>query len=156
MDRPYCPTRIGRPLCWRRLVTRPLHLRLTLGAGGHTQYSLVYTGEVVTLSPNWRPDTLAGMSYKRMAVIFSCVIFAGCASLSPSGSAPIASWSGKHSIDDAVDCVKRALDYNFRSVRPLIYHVRVKSNGSETTTVELFMPGTMYSEPVRDSLAKCP
>jgi hypothetical protein len=83
-------------------------------------------------------------------------------------------------IDDVVDCVKRALDYNFRSVRSPIpdithhvdtieqgrvydvsppvgpYHVRVKSNGQETTTIELFMPGSMYSVPLRDSLAKCP
>jgi hypothetical protein len=115
------------------------------------------------------------------SVIFSCVMLAGCASWFPSNSAPpIASWSGKRSIDDVVDCVKRALDYNFRSVRSPIpdithhvdtieqgriydvsppvgpYHVRVRSNGTETTAIELFMPGTMYSVPLRDSLAKCP
>jgi hypothetical protein len=117
----------------------------------------------------------------RVVAIFSYLILAGCASWFPSNSAPpIASWSGKHPIDDVVDCVKRTLDYNFRSVRSSIpdithhvdtveqgrvydvsppvgpYHVWVKSNGSETTTIELFMPGTMYSVPLRDSLAKCP
>src|SRR5215469_4770622 len=136
--------------------------------------------EIVDWQPSGSPDSFADMSASRVAAVLSCVTLAGCASLPPSGSSPIASWSGKHSIDDAVDCVKRALDYNYRSVRPLIpdithhvdtieqgrvydispqfgpYHVRVKSNGSETTTVELFMPGTMYSEPLRDSLAKCP
>jgi hypothetical protein len=121
------------------------------------------------------------MGLKSGAVIFSCVMLAGCASLFPSNSAPpIASWSGKRSINDVVDCVKRALDYNFRSARSPIpdithhvdtieqgrvndvsppvgpYHVRVKSNGPETTTIELFMPGTMYNVPLRDSLAKCP
>jgi len=116
----------------------------------------------------------------RLALVFSCVLVAGCASFSPSGSSPIASWSGKHSIDEAVDCVRRALDYNYRSARPLIpdithhvdmieegrvydispqfgpYRVRVKSNGPQSTAVELFMPGTMYNEPLRDLLAKCP
>jgi hypothetical protein len=76
--------------------------------------------------------------------------------------------------------VKRALDYNYRSVRPLIpdvthhvdtieegrvydvspsfgpYHVRVKSAAPGTTAVELFMPVTMYNEPLRNDLAKCP
>jgi hypothetical protein len=116
----------------------------------------------------------------RLAVIFSCTILAGCAYLSTNGSTPIASWSGKRSIGDAVDCVKRALDYDFRSGRPLLpdithhvdtveqgrvydispavgpYHVRVRSNGPETTTVELFMPEMIYNAQVRDSLAKCP
>jgi hypothetical protein len=116
----------------------------------------------------------------RVAVIFSCVVLAGCTYLSTNGSSPIASWSGKRSIDDAVDCVKRALDYDFRSARPFIpdishhvdtieqgrvydifpavgpYHVRVKSNGPETTTIELFMPEMIYNTQVRDSLAKCP
>lgn len=98
----------------------------------------------------------------RVALIFSCVILSGCSSLSPSGTSPI------------------ALDYNYRSVRPLIpdithqvdtieegrvydvssqfspYRVRVKSNGPQSTAVELFMPVTMYNEPLRDALAKCP
>jgi hypothetical protein len=126
------------------------------------------------------PKAKQQSGHSGMATVFSCVILAGCASLSPSGSSPIASWSGKHSINDAVDCVKRALDYNYRSVRPLIpdvthhvdtieegrvydvspsfgpYHVRVKSAGPGTTAVELFMPGTMYNEPLRNDLAKCP
>jgi hypothetical protein len=126
------------------------------------------------------PDTLRRYGTQRVVAIFGCMILAGCASWFPSNTAPpIASWSGKRPIDDAVDCVKRALDYNFRSARSPIpdithhvdtveqgrvydvsppvgpYHVRVKSNGSETT-IELFMPGTMYSVPLRDSLAKCP
>jgi hypothetical protein len=120
------------------------------------------------------------MSLNRVAVILSCVILAGCAYLSTNASTPIASWSGKRPIDDAVDCVKRALDEDFRSRRPLIpdvshhvdtteqgrvyevspavgpYHVRVKSNGPETTTIELFMPEMIYNTQVRDSLAKCP
>src|SRR6476469_5059123 len=103
----------------------------------------------------------------------SCVTLAGCAAWSPSGSSPIASWSGKRSIDDAVDCVKRALDDNYRSPRPLIpsvthhvdtveqgrvynispqfgfYHVRVKSNGPQPTAGELFMPISMHNEPLR-------
>ena len=115
-----------------------------------------------------------------VAAVFGCVILAGCAYLSTNASSPIASWSGKHSIDDAVDCVKRTLDYDFRSARPLIpdtphhvdtiepgrvydispqigpYHVRVKSNGSETITIELFMPQMIYNAQLRDSLAKCP
>ena len=115
-----------------------------------------------------------------VAVIFGCIILAGCSYLSTNASNPIASWSGKRPIDDAVDCVKRALDYDFRSGRPLIpdishhvdtieqgrvydispavgpYHARVKSTGPETTTVELFMPGMIYNTQVRDSLAKCP
>jgi hypothetical protein len=129
----------------------------------------------------WSGRRLRAMTARRLGVVLSSAILTGCASWFPSNSAPpIASWSGKHSIDDAVDCVKRALDYNFRSARSPIpdithhvdtveqgraydvsppvgpYHVRVKSNGPETTTIELFMPGTMYSIPLRDSLAKCP
>jgi hypothetical protein len=120
------------------------------------------------------------MNPKCVAVIFGCVILTGCAYLSTNGSSPIASWSGKRSIDGAVDCVQHALDYNFRSGRPLIpdiahhvdvveqgrvydispavgpYHVRVRSNGPETTTVELFMPEMIYNAQLRDSLAKCP
>jgi hypothetical protein len=121
------------------------------------------------------------MVLKRFGVILGCTVLAGCAYLSPpSASSPIASWSGKRSIDEAVDCVQRALDYNFRSVEPFLpnithhvdaieqgrvynisplvgpYHVRVGSNGGETTTVELFMPQAIYSVPLRDSLAKCP
>ena len=120
------------------------------------------------------------MSPNRVAVILSCVTLAGCSYLSTNASIPIASWSGKRPIDDAVDCVKRALDEDFRSRRPLIpdishhvdtteqghvyevspavgpYHVRVKSNGPETTTIELFMPEMIYNTQVRDSLAKCP
>ena len=123
---------------------------------------------------------LADMSSSHVAIFSSCVILASCASLSPSDSSPIASWSGKHSIEDAVDCVKRALDDYYRSPRPLIpsvthhvdtveqgrvynispqlgpYHVRVKSNGPGSTAVELFMPVTMYNAPLRDALAKCP
>ena len=118
---------------------------------------------------------------RSVALIFSCVILGSCTYLSPpSASSPISSWSGKRSIDDAVDCVKRALDYNFRSVEPFVpniahhvdtieqgrvynvspfvgpYHVRVESKGEETTTIELFMPQAIYSTPLRDSLAKCP
>ena len=121
------------------------------------------------------------MSSCHAAIVSSCVFFAGCASLFPSNTAaPIASWSGKRSVADAVDCVKRALDYNYRSARPPIpdvthhvdtveegrvydvsppfgpYHVRVKSSGAGSTAIELFMPGTMYNEPLRDLLAKCP
>jgi hypothetical protein len=113
--------------------------------------------------------------------MFSCVMLVGCASWFPSNTAPpIASWSGKRPIGDAVDCVKRALDYDYRSVRPGIpdithhvdaiesgrvydvsppigpYHIRVKSDGLGATTIELFMPGTMYNVPLRDLLAKCP
>jgi hypothetical protein len=131
-------------------------------------------------SPAKSSFCLADMSGSRGAIFSSCVILASCTSLSPSGSSPIASWSGKHSIEDAVDCVKRALDDNYRSPRPLIpsvthhvdtveqgrvydvspqlgpYHVRVKSNGPGSTAVELFMPVTMYNAPLRDALAKCP
>src|SRR6516225_5765733 len=117
------------------------------------------------------------MARWRVVLIFSCAILAGCAYLAaPSRSSPIASWSGKRSIDEAVDCVQRALDYNFRSVEPFLpnithhvdaieqgrvynvsppvgpYHVRVESNGEATTTVELFMPQAIYSVPLRDSL----
>jgi hypothetical protein len=122
---------------------------------------------------------LLPMGLSRIAVVFSCVILAGCAYLS-NGSTPIASWSGKRPIDDAVDCVKRALDYDFRSGRALLpdithhvdtveqgrvydispavgpYHARVRSDGPDVTTVELFMPSMIYNAQVRDSLAKCP
>ena len=122
---------------------------------------------------------LLPMSLCRIAVICSCVILAGCAYVS-NASTPIASWSGKRPIDDAVDCVKRALDYDFRSGRPLLpdishhvdmveqgrvydispmvgpYHARVRSDGLDATTVELFMPSMIYNAQVRDSLAKCP
>jgi hypothetical protein len=60
------------------------------------------------------------MRPNRVAMIFSCVFLAGCAYLSTNGSLPIASWSGKRPIDETVDCVKRALDDDFRSRRPLI------------------------------------
>jgi hypothetical protein len=101
---------------------------------------------------------------------------AGCASWFPSNSAPpIASWSGKHSIDDAVDCVKRALDgpqnHRFRTsritlirsnrgasttlLRPLGRTTYESNPTAETTTIELSMPGTMYIVSLRDSLAKC-
>ena len=127
------------------------------------------------------PATPVAMGLNCLVAMLSCMMLVGCASLFPSNSAaPIASWSGKHhSIDDVVDCVRRTLDYNYRSVRPGIpaithhvdmieqgrvydvsppfgpYHVRVKSNGPEATTIELFMPGTMYEVPLRDALAKC-
>jgi hypothetical protein len=123
---------------------------------------------------------LSPMVPYRLAVIFSCMILAGCAYLSTNASTPIASWSGKRAIDDAVDCVKRALDYDFRSGRSFLpdishhvdtveqgrvydvspavgpYHARVKSDGPEATTIELFMPSMIYNAQVRDSLAKCP
>jgi hypothetical protein len=115
----------------------------------------------------------------RTAVVLSCLILAGCAPLSLPGSPPIVSWVGKHSVDETVDCVTRALDYNFRSARPLlpsvthhvdtvepgrvydifpqvgVHHVRVRSEGPEKTIIELFIPATMYNAPLRDLLAKC-
>ena len=84
-------------------------------------------------SPAKSSFCLADMSGSRGAIFSSCVILASCTSLSPSGSSPIASWSGKHSIEDAVDCVKRALDDNYRSPRPLIpsvtHHVDTVEQG---------------------------
>lgn len=115
-----------------------------------------------------------------MASLISNVMLVGCTSLSPSQSTPIASWSGKRSIYETVDCVKRALDENYRSGRRFIpdvthhvdtieeervydvspqiggYHVRIRSVAPGNTTVELFMLVTMYNAPLRDLLAKCP
>jgi hypothetical protein len=101
----------------------------------------------------------------------------------PRSSPPIASWVGKHSVDDTVGCVTRALDYNFRSTRQLIpsithhvqtvepgrvyevtpqlmpgmefYFVRVRSEGPEQTTIELYIPPMQYNAQLRDLLAKC-
>jgi hypothetical protein len=54
-----------------------------------------------------------------------------------------------------VDAVEQGRVYDISpAVGP--YHVRVKSNGPDSTTIELFMPSMIYNAQVRDSLAKCP
>ena len=118
------------------------------------------------------------------AAVLGCFILAGCAALQSRNSTPIATWEGKHPVDQTVDCVTRALDYNFRSVRPLLpsvthkakeieagrvyevapdlplgtpgtYSVRVQSEGPSQSKIELFIPITQYDVPLRDQLAKC-
>jgi hypothetical protein len=96
---------------------------------------------------------------------------------------PIATWPGKNSVDAAVSCVTKALDYNFGSRPPLpgishrakvveegrvyeivpetafgmepIYFVRVRSEGPQKTTIELYILPIKYETPLRDALAKC-
>jgi hypothetical protein len=97
---------------------------------------------------------------------------------------PIATWQGKNSVDAAVSCVTKALDYNFGSSRPPLpgithqakvveegrvykiapetafgieplYFVRVRSEGPQTTIIELFILPIKYETPLRDALAKC-
>ena len=116
---------------------------------------------------------------KRVAAVLSCLMLGGCASSSQTASPPIASWSGKRPPDDAAECVKRALDYNYKSPRPLlpgmthhvdtvepgrvydvfpqvgVYHVRVRSEGSEKTIIELFIPPIMYNVPLPELLSNC-
>jgi hypothetical protein len=118
------------------------------------------------------------------AAVLGCFVLAGCAALSPHGSTPIATWEGKHPVGETVDCVTRALDYNYRSVRPLLpsvthkakeieagrvfevgpdlplgtpgtYFVRVQSEDPGKSKIELFIPVTQYDAPLRDLLAKC-
>jgi hypothetical protein len=127
---------------------------------------------------------LRAATAKHLIVIFGCSLFVGCAALLPHSSSPIASWEGKHTVDEAVDCVTRTLDYNFRSSRPLIpsithrvkvieqgrvyeivpetvleteplYYARVRSDGPQKTIIELYIPPSKYEVPLRDALAKC-
>ena len=120
----------------------------------------------------------------RAVAILSCSILGGCAALAPHMSRPIATWQGKNSVDAAVSCVTKALDYNFGSPRPLlpgithrakivedgrvyeivpetafgiepIYFVRVRSEGPQRTNIELYILPIKYEAPLRDALAKC-
>jgi hypothetical protein len=120
----------------------------------------------------------------RVVAILSCSILGGCTALAPHMSTPIATWEGKNSVDAAVKCVTKALDYNFGSPRPPLpgithrakavedgrvydiapetafgieplYFVRVRSEGSQKTIIELYILPIKYEAPLRDALAKC-
>jgi len=121
---------------------------------------------------------------KRAAIILNCSILASCVGSAPYKTTPIATWQGKNSIDAAVSCVTKALDYNFGSPKPPLpgithrakvveegrvyeiapetafgieplYFVRVRSEGSQKTIIELYIPPIKYEAPLRDALAKC-
>jgi hypothetical protein len=99
-------------------------------------------------------------------------------------STPIARWEGKSSITAAVECVTKALDYNFGSPKPPLpgithrakaveegrvydiapetafgidplYFVRIRSEGLQKTIIELYILPIKYEAPLRDALAKC-
>jgi hypothetical protein len=120
----------------------------------------------------------------RVVAILSCSILGGCTALAPHMSRPIATWEGKNSIDAAAKCVTKALDYNFGSPKPPLpgithrakaveegrgydiapetalgieplYFVRVRSEGSQKTVIELYILPIKYEAPLRDALAKC-
>ena len=119
----------------------------------------------------------------RAAIILNCSILAGCIASAPHMSTPIATWQGKNSIDTAVSCVTKALDYNFASPKPIpgithrakvveegrvyeiapetafgiepLYFVLVRSDGPQKTIIELFILPIKYEAPLRDALAKC-
>jgi len=120
----------------------------------------------------------------RASVLLGCSILAGCIGSAPHLSTPIARWEGKNSINAAVDCVTKALDYNFGSPKPPLpgithraktveegrvyeiapetafgieplYFVRVRSEGSQKTIIELYILPIKYEAPLRDALAKC-
>ena len=104
--------------------------------------------------------------------------------MAPHMPRPIATWEGKNSIDAAVTCVTKALDYNFSSPRPPLpgiphrakvieegrvyeiapetvlgikppYFVRLRSEGPQKTIIELYILPIKYEAPLRDALAKC-
>jgi hypothetical protein len=120
----------------------------------------------------------------RVAIVLNCSIFAGCVASAPHMSTPIATWQGKNSVDAAVSCVIKALDYNFGSPKPPIpgithhakvveeghvyeivpetafgiepiYFVRVRSESPQKTIIELYILPIKYETPLRDALAKC-
>jgi hypothetical protein len=120
----------------------------------------------------------------RVAIVLNCSILAGCIASAPHLSTPIATWQGKNSVDAAVSCVTKALDYNFGSQRPPfpgithrakvveeghvyeiapemafgiepLYFVRVRSDSPQKTIIELFISPMKYEEPLRDALGKC-
>jgi hypothetical protein len=123
------------------------------------------------------------ISMIRVSVLLSCSILAGCIGSAPHMLTPIARWEGKNSVNAAVDCVTKALDYNFGSPRPPLpgvthrakaveegrvydiapetllgdplYFVRVRSEGSQKTIIELYILPIKYEAPLRDALAKC-
>jgi hypothetical protein len=120
----------------------------------------------------------------RVALVLSCSIFAGCVGSAPHMTTPIATWQGKNSMDAAVSCVTKALDYNFGSPRPPLpgithrakvveegrayeivpetafgieplYFVRVRAEGPQKIVIELYILPMKYETPLRDALAKC-
>ena len=128
--------------------------------------------------------TRTSVQARRVAIAVNCSILAGCIASTPRTSIPTATWQGKNSIDAAVSCVTKALDYNFASPKPPIpgithrakvveegrayaiapettfgieplYFVRVRSEGPQTTIIELYIPPIKYETPLRDALAKC-
>jgi hypothetical protein len=120
----------------------------------------------------------------RAVAILSYSILGGCTALAPHMSRPIATWEGKNSVDAAVECVTKALDYNFGSPRPPLpgithrakviregrvyeivpvtipgieplYFVRIRSEGLQKTIIELYILPIKYEAPLSDALAKC-
>jgi hypothetical protein len=120
---------------------------------------------------------------KLTVVALGCLTLAGCAGAQFRDTRPTATWTGKRPIGDTVACVQRALDENARRTGPLtqnlkhrietvepervyqiipdvwggidLYFARVRSEGPERTTIELFVPAIQYNAPLRDALAKC-
>jgi hypothetical protein len=121
---------------------------------------------------------------KRAAIILNCSILASCVGSAPYKTTPIATWQGKNSIDAAVSCVTKALDYNFGSPKPPLpgithrakvveegrvfeiapetafgieplYFVRERSEGSQKTINDPHRQGRDRSEP-QFNLSKLP
>ena len=120
---------------------------------------------------------------KLTAVALGCLILAGCAGAPFGNTRPTATWTGKRPIGDTVACVQSALDENARRTGPLtqnvkhrietvepdrvyqivpdvwggkeLYSARVRSEGPDRTTIELFIPPMQYNAPLRDAVAKC-
>jgi hypothetical protein len=119
----------------------------------------------------------------RVALVLSCSTLAGCIGSAPHMTTPIATWQGKNSVDAAVSCVTKALDYNFGSPRPPLsgithrakvveegrayeivpetafgieplYFVRVRAEGPKIV-IELYILPIKYETPLRDALSKC-
>jgi len=57
---------------------------------------------------------------------------------------PIATWEGKNSIDAAVTCVTKALDYNFGSPRPPLPAITHRAKGIEEGRVYEIAPETAF------------
>jgi hypothetical protein len=120
---------------------------------------------------------------KLTAVALGCLILAGCAGAQFRNTRPTATWTGKRPIGEVVACVQSALDQNARLMGPLtqnvkhrietvepervyqiipdilggidLYFARVRSEGPDRITIELFIPTLQYNAPLRDALAKC-